>query len=230
MLTMRVLIVEDEHKIANVIKEGLSEESFAVDVCYDGDEGLSSAQTQEYDIIILDRMLPGGIDGIEICKTLRKYGNHTPILMLTAKDQVRDRVSGLNSGADDYLVKPFSFEELLARIRALLRRPTDSIGEQLQVGGLSLNTITKEVRRNSKIISLSGKEYALLEYLLRNKDRVLSKQSIINHVWSFESDILPSTVEVFIVFLRAKIDKPFSGDNLIKTVRGFGYKIGATNE
>jgi DNA-binding response OmpR family regulator len=227
---MRVLIVEDEHKIANVIKEGLSEESFAVDACYDGDDGLASALNEDYDIIILDRMLPGGIDGIEICKTLRAEGNHTPILMLTAKDQVRDRVTGLNSGADDYLVKPFSFEELLARIRALLRRPTDSIGERLVVGDLSLNTVTKEVRRTGKIIGLSAKEFALLEYLLRNKDRVMSKQSIINHVWNFESDILPSTVEVFIVFLRAKIDKPFSGDNLIKTVRGFGYKIGESNE
>lgn len=223
---MRVLIVEDEHKIANVIKEGLHEESFAVDVCYDGEDGLMTAQATDYDLIILDRMLPGNTDGIEICRILRAKGNHTPILMVTAKDQIRDRIAGLDSGADDYLIKPFSFEELLARMRALLRRPHDTVGEQLMVADLSLNTRTKEVHRGEQLISLSSKEYALLEYLLRNKNKVLSKQTIINHVWDFESDVLPSTVEVFIVYLRAKIDKPFAGSKLIQTIRGFGYKIG----
>jgi DNA-binding response OmpR family regulator len=222
---MKVLIIEDEHKIANVIKEGLTEESFAVDVCYDGETGLYSARYEDYDLIILDRMLPGGIDGIEICKSLRSDNNHTPILMLTAKDQVSDRVLGLNSGADDYLVKPFSFEELLARTRALLRRPHDDIGGVLVADDLSLDTVTKEVRRTGKLIKLSTKEYAILEYLLRNKNKVLSKNVIMNHIWDFDSDILPSTVEVFIVYLRAKIDKPFQGPPLIQTVRGFGYKI-----
>lgn len=225
---MKVLIIEDEHKIANVIKEGLVEEAFAVDVCYDGETGLATAQYGDYDIVILDRMLPGGIDGIKICESLRAACNHTPILMLTAKDQVRDRVAGLNSGADDYLIKPFSFEELLARMRALLRRPHDTIGEVLVAGDLSLDITTKEARRAGTLIQLSGKEYAILEYLLRNKNKVLSKSLIINHVWDFDADILPSTVEVFIVYLRAKIDKPFSSSPLIKTVRGFGYKIADT--
>lgn len=224
---MRVLIIEDEHKIANVIKEGLVEEAFAVDVCYNGEDGLNTAQSEDYDIIILDRMLPGNVDGIGICKSLRSAQNHTPIIMLTAKDQIRDRINGLNSGADDYLVKPFSFEELLARMRALLRRPRDGLGETLTANGLSLNTITKEIRRDGQQIKLSAKEYAILEYLLRNKGKVISKNLILNHVWNFDSDVLPSTVEVFVVYLRAKIDKPFDGPPLIQTIRGFGYKIGA---
>lgn len=225
---MKVLIIEDEHKIANVIKEGLEEERFAVDVCYTGEDGLDAARYGDYDALILDRMLPSGLDGIEICQTLRAEGNHTPILMLTAKDQTRDRVAGLNSGADDYLVKPFSFEELLARLRALLRRPHDNLGEHLTAGDLAINPITKEVKRGNTPIQLSVKEYMILEYLLRNKNRVLSKNLIMNHVWDFDADILPSTVEVFIVYLRAKVDKPFPGPRLIQTVRGFGYKISDT--
>lgn len=223
---MRILIVEDEHKIARAIKEGLEEESYAADISFDGQEGLNAARYEEYDLIILDRMLPGGMDGTEICETLRKEGNHTPILMLTARDQIRDRVAGLNAGADDYLVKPFSFEELLARVKALLRRPHDSVGETLTAGELSMNTISHEVKRGDTAISLSSKEYALLEYMLRNKNKVLSKHNIITHVWDFDADILPNTVEVFIAYLRSKIDKPFTGPALIQTVRGFGYKIG----
>jgi DNA-binding response OmpR family regulator len=223
---MRILVVEDEHKIAQAIKEGLMEESYAVDVAFDAEEGLNGARYEDYDLIILDRMLPGGMDGVEICRTLRAEGKHTPILMLTAKDTVRDRVQGLNAGADDYLVKPFSFEELLARIQALLRRPHDAVGEVLEVGGLSLNTTSKQVLRDGQDIKLSSKEYALLEYLLRNKNKVLSKNNIIQHVWDFDADVLPNTVEVFITYLRAKIDKPFDS-SLIHTVRGFGYKISA---
>jgi DNA-binding response OmpR family regulator len=166
------------------------------------------------------------MDGAEICETLRREGNHTPVLMLTARDQVRDRVQGLNSGADDYVVKPFSFEELLARVKALLRRPHESLGEVLSVGDLTLNTTTHEVRRAEKAIQVSSKEYALLEYLMRNKNKVLSKHNIITHVWDFDADILPNTVEVFVAYLRAKIDKPFGGPALLQTVRGFGYKIG----
>jgi DNA-binding response OmpR family regulator len=222
---MRVLIIEDEHKIANIIKEGLVEESFAVDICYNGEDGLSTAQSEDYDIIILDRMLPGNVDGLEICKSLREANNHTPILMLTAKDQIRDRINGLNSGADDYLVKPFSFEELLARMRALLRRPHDGLNKVLAAGGLTLDTITKQTQRDGQTIKLSAKEYAILEYLLRNKGKVISKNLILNHVWNFDSDVLPSTIEVFIVYLRAKIDKPFDGPPIIQTIRGFGYKI-----
>lgn len=223
---MRILVVEDEHKIARAIKEGLEEESYAVDLSFDGQEGLNAARYEEYDLIILDRMLPGGMDGTEICETLRREGNHTPVLMLTARDQVRDRVQGLNSGADDYVVKPFSFEELLARVKALLRRPHESLGEVLSVGDLTLNTTTHEVRRAEKAIQVSSKEYALLEYLMRNKNKVLSKHNIITHVWDFDADILPNTVEVFVAYLRAKIDKPFGGPALLQTVRGFGYKIG----
>ena len=222
---MRILIIEDEHKIDRAIKEGLEEESYAADICFDGQEGLNAARYEEYDLIILDRMLPGGIDGAEICETLRKEGNHVPILILTARDQVRDRVAGLNAGADDYLVKPFSFEELLARIKALLRRPHENIGDVLEAGDLRMDTASHHVSRAGKTISLSTKEYALLEYLLRNKNKVLSKHNIITHVWDFDADILPNTVEVFVAYLRSKIDKPFDTPALLQTVRGFGYKI-----
>ena len=222
---MRILIVEDEHKIAQALKDGLEQEAYAVDVAYDGETGLNTALNDDYDLIILDVMLPE-LDGLEVCKRIRAAGNHTPILMLTARDQNRDVVQGLNKGADDYLAKPFSFEVLLARIRALLRRPQDTLGETLQVADLSLNTVTKEVKRAGRPITLSAKEYALLEYLLRNERRVLSKNNIMTHVWNFDADILPNTVEVFIAYLRAKIDKPFDGPPLIQTVRGFGYKLG----
>jgi len=223
---MRVLIVEDEHKIANAIKRGLEQETYAVDIAYDGDEGLSSALTGEYDIIILDRMLPGSIEGIGICKEVRQQGIHTPILLLTAKDQVRDRVVGLNAGADDYLVKPFAFEELLARIRALLRRPKDTKGPELKVKDLTLDPVTFEVKRGNTTINLSRREFALLEYLMRNANRVLGKDAIISHVWDFDADILPNTVEVYMGYLRNKVDKPFKGPALINTIRGFGYKVG----
>lgn len=223
---MKILIVEDEHKIANAVRDGLQQESYAVDVVYDGDSGLNSATYDEYDLIILDVMLPG-MDGMEICRKLRAAGNHTPILMLTAKDRTRDITAGLDSGADDYLVKPFSFEELLARVRALLRRPHESLGETLQASDLTLNTVSKQVKRGDVEIQLSSKEYALLEYLLRNQNKVLSKNNIMGHVWDFDADILPNTVEVFIAYLRAKVDRPFQGRQLIQTVRGFGYKIGS---
>ena len=223
---MRLLIVEDEHKIAAALKRGLEQEHFAVDVAYDADSGLCEALTGEYDLIILDRMLPGLIDGVEVCKEIRANNLHMPILMLTAKDQVGDRVTGLDAGADDYLVKPFAFEEVLARLRALLRRPQDQIGSTLSVADLKLNTVTYEVSRAGDSIALSSKEYALLEYLMRNQNRVLSKQNLITHVWDYEADILPNTVEVYIRYLRTKIDQPFRGPELIHTVRGFGYKLG----
>jgi len=218
-LNMRILIVEDEHKIANSIKKGLEQENFAVDVAYDGDDGYDLATSEEYDIIILDLMLPG-TDGVTICKNLRSEGNHTPILILTAKGQLGDKVEGLNSGADDYLVKPFAFDELLARIKALSRRPKLTHGEKLNVKDLELNTNTYEVRKDGKEIKLSRKEFSLLEYLMRNKGKVVSKDQIISHIWDYEADVLPNTVEVFIKYLRSKI-----GKDMIKTVRGFGYKI-----
>ena len=223
---MRILVIEDEHKIAGAIKRGLEQEGYAVDVAFDSDDGLSNALTGDHDVIILDRMLPGLIDGVEICKEVRANNIHTPILMLTAKDQINDRVTGLNAGADDYLVKPFAFEELLARVRALLRRPIDQLQNILTLDDLKLDTVTYEVSRGGTPISLSSKEFALLEYLMRNQNRVISKTSLITHVWDYDADILPNTVEVYIRYLRIKIDEPFKGPNLIHTVRGFGYKIG----
>jgi DNA-binding response OmpR family regulator len=227
---MRILVVEDEHKIAGAIKRGLEQESYAVDTVFDGDEGLSSALTDEYDVIILDRMLPGLLDGAEICKEVRAQGIRTPILMLTAKDKIGDRVEGLNSGADDYLVKPFAFEELLARVRALMRRPQDHVGNILELDDLTLDTQTYEVKRAGKFVQLSQREYALLEYLMRNQNRILSKSNIISHVWDYDADILPNTLEVYIGYLRAKIERPFTGPELIHTVRGFGYKLSTSSE
>lgn len=222
---MRVLLVEDEHKIANSIKKGLEQESFAVDVTYDGTSGYDYAVSEEYDAIILDRLLPG-IDGIEICKKLRENNIHTPILMLTAFGEVHDRVEGLNSGADDYLPKPFAFTELLARLRALTRRPHSSLTTQLKVDGLTLDSVTFDVKRDGIAISLSNKEFSLLEYLIRHKGTIIKKEQIINHVWNYNSDVLPNSVEVYITHLRNKIDKPFRNKKaLITTVRGFGYKI-----
>lgn len=222
---MRLLIIEDDHKIANAIKRGLEQEAYAVDVEYDGKGGLGAALTIEYDMIILDRMLPE-IDGIMICKALRDKKNHTPVLMLTAKDKISDRVEGLNIGADDYMVKPFAFEELLARVRALLRRPQVVQESTLVVGDLKLDTLRFNVQKGNKTIPLSNKEFALLEYLMRNTDRILTKDMIISHVWDYDADILPNTVEVYIGYLRGKIgDKTTDGSGLIKTIRGFGYKM-----
>lgn len=223
---MRILVVEDEHKIANSLKKGLEQEYFAVDVAFDGTAGYDLAASEEYDLIVLDRLLPG-IDGAEICKKLREKQIHTPVLLLTAKGQIADRVEGLNAGADDYLTKPFAFEELLARVKALTRRPREIIGSLLQVEDLSLNTMTYEVKRAGETIQLSSKEFSLLEYLMRHANKVITKDQIINHVWDYEANILPNTVEVYIKLLRNKVDKPFKNSKpLIQTIRGFGYKIG----
>jgi DNA-binding response OmpR family regulator len=192
---------------------------------YDGQDGLDMASTEEYDLIILDRMLPG-VDGLNISKTLRKQKIHTPILMLTAKNQVNDRVDGLDAGADDYLVKPFAFEELLARMRALKRRPRNGIDDELKAGDLVLHAKTYAVNRGGTPVRLSQKEFALLEYLLRNKDKTIAKDQIIAHVWNYDADILPNTLEAFIKQLRNKVDRAFPRSSpLIHTVRGFGYKI-----
>ncbi|OGC39027.1 DNA-binding response regulator [candidate division WWE3 bacterium RBG_13_37_7] len=221
---MKILVVEDEHKIANAIKRGLEQETYAVDVAYTGKDGFDLATTENYDLILLDLMLPE-MDGLEVCKKLREESIHTPILMLTAKSELEDKVAGLNYGADDYLTKPFAFEELLARIRALLRRPQNALDDELKCVNLTLNTATFKVERAGKGIALSKKEFALLEYLLRNKNKIVTKDQITTHVWNYESNILPNTVEQYIGYLRNKIDKPFKDRNLIKTVRGFGYKI-----
>ena len=225
-LRVRILVVEDDRKIANAVKKGLERESFAVDVAMDGLDGLDLALTEEYDLVILDRMLPNVRDGAEICERLRRSGKDTPVLMLTARAEVADRVEGLNMGADDYLVKPFAFEELLARVRALLRRPKETVGDVLEVEDLALDTGSFRVSRAEVDITLSRTEYALLEYLMRNEGVVLSKEKIIAHVWDFDADVLTNTVEVYIGYLRGKVDKPFDGEALIRTVRGFGYMIG----
>lgn len=223
---MRILVVEDEHKIANSIRRGLEQESYAVDVAYDGQEGFDLASSEEYDLIILDRLLPK-MEGVEVAKKLRATDVHTPILFLTAKGQVSDRVEGLDAGADDYLTKPFAFEELLARVRALTRRPKKGLSTILSVEDLTLDTTTFSVKRGGKEIQLSSKEFALLEYLLRHKGRIMTKDQIINHVWNYDADVLPNTVEVYVGYLRNKIDRPFSEkEALINTIRGFGYRIG----
>ena len=223
---MRILLIEDEHKIARALKKALEQEKYAVDIAYDGDEGYAMATTEPYDAAIIDRMLPGAHDGIAIVEAMRGEKIHTPVLLLTALGEVSDRTKGLDSGADDYLVKPFALEELLARVRALLRRPREQQSTVLSAGDLTLNTITYEVKRGDISIQLTGKEFALLEYLLRNQNRPLPKELIISHVWDYDADILPNTVEVYIKYLRAKIDQPFKS-SLIHTVRGFGYKLQA---
>lgn len=223
---MRVLVIEDEHKIARALKKALEQETYAVDVAYDGDEGYAMATTEPYDVAVIDRMLPGQHDGISIIKAMRDAKIHTPVLLLTALGSVSDRTTGLDSGADDYLVKPFALEELLARVRALLRRPAEQHATVLTAGDLSLNTVTFEVKRAGKPIQLTGKEFALLEFLMRNQNRPLPKSTIISHVWDYDADVLPNTVEVYVKYIRNKIDQPFDKP-LIHTIRGFGYKLQA---
>ena len=223
---MRILVVEDEHKIAAAIKKGLEQEKYAVDLAYSGSDGFDLASTESYDCILMDVLIPG-MDGITVCRKLREKNNHTPILMLTAMGQTEDKVAGLDSGADDYLTKPFSFEELLARVRALARRPTSALGRILKTADLTLDNLSYEVKRNGKSIQLSSKEFSLLEYLMRHTGLVLTKDQIISHVWNYDADILPNTVEVYIKNLRNKIDAPFPAKKkLITTIRGFGYKMG----
>jgi len=223
---MRILVVEDEHRIAASIKKGLEQERHTVDLAYDGEEGYDLASSEDYDLLILDLMLPQ-MSGLEICKKIRGNGNHTPILILTAKGQVQDKVEGLNSGADDYLTKPFAFEELLARIRALSRRPKSTVDSVLTLDDLTLDTRSYKITRAKTNINLSGKEYTMLEFLMHHPRQILTKEQIISHVWDYEADILPNTVEVYIKKLRQKVDDPFPQSKpLLITVRGFGYKLG----
>lgn len=226
---MKILVVEDERRLAHAIKDGLEEEAYAVDVEFNGEDGYNTAKSEEYDLIILDVMMPK-MDGFEVCNKLRTDNVNTPILLLTAKDQSKDIVQGLDKGADDYLAKPFAFDVLLARIRALLRRPHNNSGSKLAVGDLTLDPAEKKVTRGNKNIKLSAKEFAILEYMMRNPNKILSKNSIMSHVWDFDANILPNNVEVFMTYLRSKVDKPFKGPRLLHTVRGFGYKIGLEND
>ena len=220
---MRILVIEDEKKVADFIKRGLKEEGYAVDVAYDGQEGSFMAATNEYDVLILDVMLPK-IDGITLCKKLRQEKISIPILMLTAKDTIRDTVLGLDSGADDYLSKPFDFDELLARIRALLRKKDRCPATKLQRGDLALDTITHKVTRADREIILTAKEYALLEYLMRNAGAVLTRTMISEHVWDINFDTFTNVIDVYINFLRNKIDRG-QKKKLIHTLRGRGYVL-----
>tara|TARA_B100001245_G_C22890653_1_gene428916 strand:+ start:1530 stop:2387 length:858 start_codon:yes stop_codon:yes gene_type:complete len=221
---MRILVVEDEHKIARAIRRALEQENYAVDVAYDGDEGYAMATTEPYDLAIIDRMIPGDYEGLDIIKAMREAKIHTPVLVLTALDTTAEKTKGLDSGADDYMTKPFAIGELLARVRALLRRPQEQTGTILTAGDLQLDTTTFQVTRAGKLIDLTSKEFALLEYLLRNQNRPSSKEAIVAHVWDYDADVLLNTVEVYVRYLRSKVDEPFDKP-LIKTVRGFGYKI-----
>lgn len=223
---MRILIVEDEHKIARALRKALEQENYAVDIAYDGDEAHGLATTEPYDLAIIDRMIPGAYDGLEIVREMRKAKIHTPVLLLTALGTTSDKTKGLDSGADDYLVKPFALEELLARVRALLRRPQEQHEIVLNVADLTLDTVTFNVSRGGKNIHLTSKEFSLLEYLMRHAGRPMSKENIIAHVWDYDADVLHNTVEVYIKYLRNKIDSPFKKP-LLHTVRGFGYKIEA---
>ena len=220
---MRVLLVEDEARIADFISRGLSEQGYAVDVAGDGEEAVSWAEVAAFDLIILDVLLPRR-DGIEVCLTLRNKGLTTPILMLTARDAVEDRVRGLDSGADDYLMKPFAFAELLACLRALTRRETTVLGSVIPVGDLRLDTTTWEASRQGVLIGLTTKECRLLEYLMRHPNQVLSRTMIAEHVWNYEFDNATNVIDVHIRNLRRKVDDPFP-DKLIQTVRGAGYRI-----
>ncbi len=218
---MRILIVEDEKKIADFIKRGLKEEGYAVDLAHDGENGLFLAKTNNYDLILLDLMLPK-LDGITLCRKLREAKISTPLIMLTAKDAVREKVIGLDAGADDYLTKPFAFEELLARIRAILRKKGASEATKLEVGDLSLDLHTHKVARAGKEIELTAKEYALLEYLMRNSGSIVTRTMISEHVWDIDFDTFTNVIDVYINYLRNKIDTGHS-KKLIQTVRGRGY-------
>lgn len=214
-------MVEDEKSLADIVKKGLEEEGYAVDIAYTGEDGLFMAENDPSDLIILDIMLPV-VDGMTILKRIRKAGIKTPVLMLTAKDTVMDKVSGLDSGADDYLTKPFSFEELLARIRALLRRDSGVKSSAIEIGDLVIDMATHEVKREGKTILLSAKEYTLLEYMAINKNKVLSRTSLTEHLYDHDFDLDSNVIDVFINRIRNKIDRGFD-KKLIHTVRGAGY-------
>jgi len=226
---MRVLVVEDEPGIAQFIRQGLREAGYAVDVAHDGQEGLDYAFVAEYDVLVLDILLPK-LDGLHVLRVLRDRGVKTPVLLLTAKDTVEDRVRGLDVGADDYLVKPFAFPELVARLRALLRRPPLQMDPVLHLGDLEMDTARREVRRGGRLIELSPREFTLLEYLMRHPQHVLTRTQLAEHVWNFDFFNDSNVVDVYIGYLRRKIDRGFDRP-LLHTVRGVGYRLSdATDE
>ena len=226
---MRVLIVEDERKISAYVKRGLEEQGYAVDAAYTGLEALDFADAASYDLILLDILLPE-MDGLSVCRELRLRGKRTPVLMLTARDAIDDRVAGLDAGADDYLVKPFALKELFARLRALTRRSGDTAKTStLQLANLTLDTLTRRVKRGNKIIELAAKEYAVLECLLREPERVLTRTQIAEHVWNYDVYNQSNIVDVYIRNLRRKVDDGFEV-KLIHTVRGAGYRLSLENQ
>jgi heavy metal response regulator len=220
---MRILLIEDEKKVARFIKKGLEEEHYAVDAAYDGETGLYMTEINEYDLVVLDLMIPK-IDGLEVLKRIRGNKNNVPILVLTAKDTVEDIVKGLDSGCDDYLTKPFEFKEFLARIRALLRREKAEKEPALKIADLTLSLVTHKVTRGEKEVELTSKEYALLEYFMRNPDKVLTRTLISEHVWDYHFDSMTNVIDVYVNYLRKKIDKGFE-PKLIHTIRGVGYTL-----
>ncbi len=221
---MRILIVEDQQKLADSIKKGLEQKGYAVDVIYDGGQAMRRLEHDhhQYDMLILDRMLPN-LDGMIICQTLRKMHVSIPILMLTAKDAIEDRVQGLDAGADDYLVKPFAFDELVARVSALLRRPNQSVITELKVGDIVLDTVKHLVTKSEKRLDLTSKEFAILEYCLRNPNQVLTRDQIMQHVWDFSAESSSNVVDAHIKNLRKKIQK--KNEEIIETVHGIGYRL-----
>ncbi len=222
---MRVLVVEDHEPMAEILERGLQEEGYAVDLAGTGEDGVWMASENEYDAVVLDVMLPGA-DGFEVCRRLREAGRWWPVLMLTARDAVGDRVRGLDAGADDYLIKPFSFNELLARLRALVRRGAAERPPVLRVSDLTLDPATHIVERGGSRVNLTAKEFALLEYFMRHPDEVLSRTRLIEHVWDFAFEGDSNVVDVYIRYLRKKVDRPFAR-NSIETVRGSGYRLRA---
>jgi DNA-binding response OmpR family regulator len=222
---MRILVVEDEHRIATFLRRGLEQEHYTVDPCYDGTAAAEKMRSESYDLVVLDVLLPGR-DGFELCREFRERGAKTPVLMLTARDAVADRVRGLDCGADDYLTKPFAFEELTARIRSLLRRTGASRQPQLAVGDLVLDPATHEVHRGGRLIELTSREYSLLAFLMRRAGHALSRTTILEHVWGYDFAPETNVVDVYVRYLRAKIDDGFTPP-LLHTVRGVGYKLKA---
>jgi len=221
---MKILVVEDEPKIAASLQKGLTSEGYVVDVASDGDMAESLTASTDYDLVLLDWMIPGEHDGPGLISLWHEQEKHMPVLMLTARGTIGDRVLGLDAGADDYLPKPFAYDELLARIRALLRRPTGGSGATYTVGNVVLDTVSKRVTKGGKAIHLTTKEFQLLEYLASRRGEVLSKDQLLDHVWADESRVQHNTVETFVANLRKKIDKP-GGENIVRTVRGFGYSV-----
>lgn len=220
---MRLLVVEDEPKLAAVVRRGLEEHGYAVDMAQDGLDALAMAASEPYDLIILDVMLPGK-DGLSICRELRTARRNMPVLMLTARDTVDDRVAGLDAGADDYLVKPFAFRELLARVRALLRRESLSRETVLRVGDLELDTVSHQVRRGGRDVDLTSKEYAMLEYFMRNPNRVLTRTQIAEHVWDYDFMSMSNVIDVYVRYLRRKLGDT-AEPRLLRTIRGMGYQL-----